>query len=314
MTKLVHREIILAAIEATYNTDATPTAAANAVLVQNLSWQKAGLKLAKRPAVRLSIGTLQDIYAGSLHEISFECEIKGSGTAGTAPEIDALLQSCALSATVVALTSVTYAPISTPASQKSCTIYYYEDGSVYKVTGCRGTASFTLKAGNVGLIKFTMTGHFESMTDAALPTPTYQSTVPPACLNVPITLGAYSPVLDNFTLDLKNKVDQIEAVTAADGYGPILVTERAVSGSMDPEADTVAAFPAHADLLAGTTLAVSGINLGTVAGNKATISMPSCYIMNVKPAAKNGIRTYTLDYAALESGGVFDNEFSLAFT
>lgn len=314
MTKLVHREIILAALEATYNTDANPVPATNSVLVQGLSWQKAGLKMAKRPAVRLSIGTLQDIYAGSLHEISFECEIKGSGTAGTAPEIDALLQSCALSSTVVAATSVTYAPVSTPTSQKSCTIYYYEDGSLYKVTGCRGTAAFTLKAGDVAKVKFTMTGHFESMTDVAMVTPVYQSTVPPACLNVPITLGAYSPVLDNFTLDLKNKVDHIESVTAVDGYGPVLVVERDVSGSMDPEADIVANYPAHADLLAGTTIAVSGVTLGSVAGNKAAFSMPACYIKSIKPAAKNGIRTYTLDYAAVESGGVFDNEFSLAFT
>jgi hypothetical protein len=55
------------------------------------------------------------VYAGTLISVSGKCEIKGSGAAGTAPEIAPLLRGAAWSETVVGGTSVTYKPTSTQA-------------------------------------------------------------------------------------------------------------------------------------------------------------------------------------------------------
>ena len=130
-TKLVHRQLLLAKAETTYGTDSSPTAATNSILVQNVSYSETGLRMAKRPALRgNSIAPLQDIYAGQLRDISFECEVKGSGVAGTVPEIDPLLQACGMSVTTVALTSNTYAPNSNSATQGSVSMYLYLDGSL----------------------------------------------------------------------------------------------------------------------------------------------------------------------------------------
>ncbi|MCK7495178.1 MAG: hypothetical protein MZW92_31855 [Comamonadaceae bacterium] len=43
-------------------------------------------------------------------QLTFDVEIKGSGAAGTAPELGVLLKGCGFGETVVAVTSVTYAP------------------------------------------------------------------------------------------------------------------------------------------------------------------------------------------------------------
>lgn len=314
MTKLIHREIILAKLEVTYGTDPVPTAAANAVLVQALSWSHAGLRMEKRPAIRVSNAPIQDVYGGSLRTVTFQCDLKGSGAAGTAPEFDALLQSCGMASTVVASTSVTYAPISTPASQVSCTIYYYEDGSLCKITGVRGAYEIDLKAGAVGKIKFTMTGHWAAVTDVALPTPTYITTVPPALLNVPATLGAYSPVLETLNIKSGVKVEMPPSMGATDGYGQIFISARAITGTMDPQADTVANFADIADMTAGTTIALTTGVMGSAAGNKIDISCPAIFFTDVKPGNRNGIRTHSINFNALENGGTQDNDISIAFT
>lgn len=314
MAKLIHRELILAKLESSYNTDAAPTAAANAILVQNLSWADAGLRMDKRPAIRgNSIAMLQDIYGGELKEFSFDTEVKGSGAAGTAPEIDPLLQACATTATIVASTSVTYDPNSNPATMGSVTIYYYEDGSLHKITGARGNVSFDIKTGGVVIAKFKMTGHIESYTDVVLPTPTFNATVPVAAINVAATFGAYSPVLDTFMVDLGNKIEMPPALGATDGYGAVIISSRDVKGNMDPEADTIANINYFSDLSVGTTVDFTTGAIGATAGNKVTFTIPKLYLVKIAPKARNEIRVYTLDFQAVENAGV-DNEISIVFT
>ena len=113
---LNHRSVLLAKVEATYNVDPTPTGAANAILVEKLSWGFANARMAQRAPVRTSQGKLKDLYAGALISIKFDVEIKGSGSAGIAPEFGPLLKACQMSETVVAVTSVTYKPASSECS------------------------------------------------------------------------------------------------------------------------------------------------------------------------------------------------------
>ncbi len=314
MTKLVHRELLLAKTEAVYGTDPLPTAAANAVLTENLSWSHAGLKMEKRPSVRISNAPLQDIYGGSLKTVTFDVDLRGSGAAGTAPDFDALLQACGMVDTIVAATSCSYAPSSIPASQTSCTIYYYEDGSLVKLTGCRGSYQVDLKAGQVPKIKFTMTGHWSPMTDVALPTPTLNATVPPAALGVPVALGAYSPIVETFMVDAGIKVDMVPEINAPDGYGPVLITERMIHGTIDPQADTVADYPFLADFTGGVLASLSTGVIGVTAGNRFQITMPAVYFTEIKPGARNGVRVYDCDYAAVENGANLDSDISIEFT
>ncbi|MGA9855759.1 MAG: phage tail tube protein [Gammaproteobacteria bacterium] len=315
MTKLVHRTLLLAEVESTYNTDPVPTYSSNSILVQNVTWSQAGLRMEKRPAVRgTSIASLQSVYGGELREISFTAEIKGSGTAGTAPELSPLFQACGLTETIVASTSAVYTPNSSPTTVKSCTMYLYLDGSLCKVTGARGDVSFDIKTGGIMTAKFKMTGHVSSAyTDVTLPTGTFNATIPVAALGVAATVGDYAPVLDMITFGLNNKLEMPPSIGADDGYAEITISERDVKGSFDPELDTEATFNWFSSLSAGTTYAFSTGAIGGTAGNEVTIAMPAIYVEKVASKDRNGILCATVDFTAVESSGV-DNEVSITFT
>lgn len=306
---LVNREVILAKIEVTYNTDPTP-GAGDAILVEEPSWGHEGLRMVERPAVRANIGMLQSIYAGRLETISFACEAKGSGTAGTAPEVGVLLRSCGFDETIVAVTSVTYAPVST--GQESCTIYYYRDGKRKIITGCRGNVTMSLEAGGIGKYNFTMTGHVAAETDTAMITPTYDSTVPVPLIGVPFAIGGYSAVINALNFDMSNTVATPASIAAADGFGEVRVTKRDVNGSFDPEDTLVATNDWLGDFTAGTTAALDTGVIGSTAGNRYRVQMPVVYYRDVAPGDRDGVRTLDVTFGATESSG--DDEVSIAYT
>lgn len=315
MTLLVQHQLILAKSETTYGVDASPAPATNSILVQDLSWSQHGLRIEKRPALRVnSISPLQPIYGGELCQIDFTCEVKGSGAAGTAPEIDPLLLACGMADTIVASTSCTYAPTSVTANMKSCTIYHEYDGNIQKLTGCYGTVNFSIKAGGILTAKFTMTGHVESRAVGALGTPTFNATIPVAALNLTsLVLGAYSPVAQSFELNVGAKVETPANIGAADGYGPIMISERETKGTMELEADLLSAVNFFADITAGTIVDFTTGAIGTVAGNKVTFTVPQMVVVGMKPGNMNGIITHTIDFEAVESATP-DTNFSIEFT
>lgn len=306
---LTNREVILAKIESTYNTDPVPTTT-DAVLVENPSWSFAGLRMVDRNNVKSSIATDQKIYGGTLKGVSFDVEVKGSGAAGTAPEIGVLLRACGLDETIVASTSVTYAPVST--GFESITIYYYQDGILNKLTGCRGNASFNLECGNKGTVSFTFTGHDGGTTDVTMVTPSYDSTVPPVFINAPFSIGAYSAVIAGLSFDMSNTIATPPDVSATDGYSQVYLTKRDVNGSFSPEMTTVAVNDWIGQLKAGTTMALDTGAIGGTAGNIYRVQMPAVYYREMSPGDRDGVRTLENTIGAAESAG--DDEFSLAFT
>ena len=160
---LTKRDVLLAKVESTYNTDPTATAAANSILVENLSWGTAGLRMHSRPAVKPSIGMLPDVHGDTLATLSFSCEVKGPGAAYSAsvlPEIDPLLRGCGFAATIdttPSSESATYDPAST--SLDSVWFEYYQDGTKIVISGAVGNVNFNYEAGKPVMANFTFTGH-----------------------------------------------------------------------------------------------------------------------------------------------------------
>lgn len=307
---IINREVILVKEEVTYNTDPVPVEGVDAVLVENPAWANEGLRMNERPAVRASIGQLQHVYGGMLQTVTFDVEMKGSGVAGTAPEIGTLLQCCGMLETVVAVTSVTYTPAST--GHKSCTIYYYQDGTLLKLTGCRGTVNFNLEVGAIPKASFTMTGHTATVTDVALASPTYDSIIPAPFINAAFDIGGYGAVIGAWTFDMGNEIAMPPNPAATDGFGELQITKRDVNGSIDPEHVLVATNPFDADLRGGVGMALASGAIGGTAGNILNISHPEIYYRDLAPGDRDGIRTLDITYAAAES--TTDDEVSIAFT
>jgi hypothetical protein len=308
---LTNREVILIKVEATYGTDAVPVEGTDAVLVENPSWANEGLRMNERPAVRANIDMLQHVYGGRLATITFDVELKGGGGAvDVPPEIAPCLLGCGFAETINVASNVEYDPVST--GHDSVTIYYFQDGVRYIITGARGNVSFNLETGAVGKTSFTFTGHVALPTDVALASPTYDGVVPVALINVPFTVGAYGAVINALSFDMSNTIATPPDISASDGYSEVQLTQRDCNGSFDPEAVVVATdFPLQ-DLEQGNTLALDTGVVGSAVGNRYQITMPAIYYRDVSPGDRDGVRTLDTPFGATSVTG--DDEVQLTFT
>ncbi len=102
--------VLAATRETTPGTVAAPTIPDDAVLLvydPQVSWD---VTMTQRNPVHTKLSKTDSIPGSMMARITFRCEVKGSGTAGTEPSIGVLLKACGLDETVVASTSVTYSP------------------------------------------------------------------------------------------------------------------------------------------------------------------------------------------------------------
>ena len=311
MPLLGRKKIVLAKIETTYGTDATPTGAANAILVRNLNLTPQESDFADRNLIRPYLGRSQQIPAGIRAVLEFEVELAGSGAAGTAPGWGVLMRACGHSETVAAGVSVTYAPIS--ASFESATIYFNVDGVLHKLTGSRGTMSLQMQVKQLPVFKFTITGIYNTVTDTAAPTPTYtifQTPLPVTNVNTtPFTLHGYSAVMSELSMDVSA---QIVHRTLVGGSEQVLYTDRQPQGSITIEATTVAAKDWWTAAKNSTTGALA-ITHGTAAGNKVAIAAPNVQLTKPTYTDLDGIQMLQMGMN-LMPGSSGNDEYTIVCT
>ena len=104
------KRLILVKLESTYGTDAAPVAA-DAILCSSLELSPLEGSSVDRNFIRPYFANSGSIRVENFASVSFETEIAGSGTAGTAPEWDVLIRSCNFTATTTdaAITGTTTA-------------------------------------------------------------------------------------------------------------------------------------------------------------------------------------------------------------
>lgn len=287
MPLLSRKRTILAKTEVTYGTDPTPTGVANAILVRNLNITPLSAEVVSRDLIRPYLGASEQLLASSYVAVDFEVEMAGSGTAGTAPAYGPLLQACGLAETLLAVTSATYAPVST--AFKSATIYYNVDGVLHKITGARGNVELSIAAGQIPTFKFSFTGLYNAPTDTAAPSVTYTAFQTPLVANNDNTTGfslfSYSGILSSLALNLNNAV----AFRNLIGIEDVLMTDRQVNGTCVIEAPSITTKDFFGIAL-GNTLGALDITHGTVGGNKVQITSSRVDISNPTYQDMNGIQ------------------------
>ncbi len=315
---LIRREVLLAKVEDTYNTDASPDAADDAKLVENLAWANEGAVMTERNPVRPSLAPLQQVFGGVLRTVTFDVELKGPGAAYSStdkPEIGTLLRGCAFSETIDTTADsekVTYEPASS--GHESLTLYYYQDGQLIKMTGARGNVTFQVESGIPAKASFTFTGHTSTPTDDTLPSPTYDSTVPAPVLDGSFTIDSYSAKIATLSFDMSNQLSMPKDINAADGFGDIQITGRDVNGSFDPLAVLVATHPFEDNWRSGKSMALNLGTIGSTQYNQFAITMPAVYYREIAPGDREGIRSYEMTFGAVESSGGTDDEVSIQFS
>lgn len=301
MALLARKKTILAKIETTYGTDSVPTGAANAILVRNLDLTPQETDFADRDLIRSYFGNSEQLAGPVRGMLSFEVEMAGASAAGTAPAYGPLLRACAMSETISAGVSVTYAPISS--AIEAVSIYFNVDGVFHKFLGNRGNVSLSWSIKNIPVYKFSFTGLYVAVADAAAPTPTYTGFIKPLVVSnvntTPFTLHSYSAVASDLTIDFGNQVVHRSLIGGSES---VLITDRKVSGSVSIEMTTVAAKDWFAICKAAT---IGGIDItqGTVAGNKVQVTSSGVQLANPRYAEQDGIQMLQMDMRFVPASG-----------
>jgi hypothetical protein len=310
MALLSRKRLILVKTEATYGTDSTP-AGTDALLVRNLDITPLSGDVVSRDLIRPYLGNFDQLIGLTSVGITFEVELAGSGTAGTAPKFDAILKACGLAATIVSSTSVTYAPVS--ASFSSATIYFNVDGVLHKLTGCRGSLTMSCAVGAIPTLAFNLTGVYNAPTDTAQPAVTYSAQATPLIFREGNTSSfsffSYSGVLQSVDFNLANDLVYRELVG---GTKETLITDRKPAGTVMIEAPTIATKDFFTTALGSSTGNLTFLH-GTTAGNRVTFTASQVDVLNPTYQDQDSIMMLSVPYVALPTTAG-NNEFSLAFT
>lgn len=302
---------ILIKTEATYGTDAVPVAATDALLVRNLDITPISATTVGRDLVRPFMGTSQQLLVDTSVQVSFEVELAGSGTAGTAPRWGPAMLACGTAATTVASTSVTYAPVSSAFS--SCSIYFFADGVRHIVTGWRGTFTLNAQVGQIPTLAFEGTGIYNAPTDNAVSAVTYANQADPLVFRDGNTSGfslfSYSGCLMsvNFAINNERTFRQMIGCTKE-----ALITNRAPGGTVMMDAVTIATKDYFAIANANATGNLTFTH-GTTAGNRVVFTSAQTDITNPSYGEDNGVIMLSVPFVSVPTTAGND-EFSIALT
>lgn len=291
------KALMLAVVEATYGTDAAPLANANAILCEDPDISAISKSL-ERNNVRPVFGAKSKLVIGEGIKLSFTTELRGPGASPVTvpPDIGVLFRGCNFTQTIVATAGsecVKYTPHSNMDGE-SLTMWFYRDGLLFKVVGCRGTFSLDTKVNEYAKLKWEFTGIYAGPVDAgAMPTPTFSAVVPPVFKGAQFAIDGFAAVIESLKFDMKNTIAKRSDANAATGILSWNITDRAVSAEIDPEVPALASKDFWAMWQASATVPMTA-TIGQTSGNKCVIGCPAVQIDDLKFGDRENILTYGL--------------------
>jgi len=223
--------LVFAIAEAVYGTAVAATGA-NAIVTSNAQITPLQANSVSRNLDRPTFGNDLQLQVGCNVMLQFDVELVGSGTLGTAPAWGPLLKGCGVLETVVAATSVVYAPDTS--SDESMTLYFNMDGQQHMLTGARGTFTLSVESGQIPHFTFTFTGIYNTPSRTAalapsdgwglfkIPTPvTFDNTQQ-------VTLHTLASVFKTFSFDQGNTVTYFDNP----GEQEVKITDRQSKGGV----------------------------------------------------------------------------------
>lgn len=311
--RLTRNCAILAKIESVYGTDSVPTGGANAILVSNQSVNVLNAQNVDRAVVRPFLGGSEQLVATRYKEVSFDVELVGASSVGTAPAWGPLLRACGFAETLSAATRTDYLPVST--GFESVTIYYYDDGVLHSLLGARGTVAVNARIGEIPKLSFSFSGLDGGDTAASNPSVTLTNfQVPPTITDAnagDVTFGAThsssgAPALTAGTVYPSQGLE-LDAALAVN-FTPLLggetvdITDRQSVGKVTLDLTAAQEVSFLTSVKANTAQSV-GLTYGTVAGRKVLLFMPSVQLINPQKAELNGKRLVSFDMRVNPNAG-----------
>jgi hypothetical protein len=302
MSKSMKKLVVLAMVQTALGVEATPTPAANSILVRATMPQIINAEFVERHNIQGYKGNFGSLAVGVHRAMEMEVELAGSGAAGTAPKWAPLLLACGFSETLLATTSATYAPVSS--GEPVLTMLGYLDGLLFKMTDCKGTVSFEFNSKNIPVMKFKFMGVYSTPTDTAFPTGmVYSGFVQPLTVgkaNTPtFTWAGYAAVVQNLGFDVANSLVWRDLINFTGANS----ADRKPTGSLTMELPSVAALNLGEITRLGTTGALALVH-GVTAGNIIQVDMPKTQLTAAPTITNdNEIAMVGLQYSIQPSTG-----------
>lgn len=315
--------LVAAKLETTYGIDALPSPASDGqLLVAKVNPLSIAPKVFDVKALRNTFSPLARVMAPGSQKWEGEALLQGSGTAGVAPRLNALLQACQLSAAVNPGASVTYTPSSSSplsGAPQSVTIYTYLDGVLHQMPGSVGSFKMSGKAGEAVKADFTMNGLYVSPLVQANPanfaSDSFLATfMQNAALKLKSSVNPtyYYPTFTAFEFDEGLKIAPRGDASSTSGVKGFMPVSRGARLKLTLEADFANRnfFP---ELEQGALLEAYFMQ-GGGAGNSIMFGFPSSQLVDLKYADAGGIRTVELSLALVTSTTASDSEFFILFS
>lgn len=303
---------MVVSVEATKGTAETITSADSAILAEDVTYKVNSEEIMRNP-LQSSFSKYASIPGPQIATVTCRMEMKGSGTATTAPAWATLLKGCGFAETVGA-SDITYNLKSADGDSDTLTIAVYNDGKRYLCYGARGNVSFEMNANKVAYAVFTFTGIHSEVTDTALLTGlSYDTEIPPKFVNAQATFNfgtAWSnSVFSTFNFDLNCEVALRENANATNGLSYAMITDRNPSGNIDFDDVLNSVQNLYSHLLTPTQGSLA-IQLGTTAGNTLSLSAPKMQFIEIDPGEQNGVAKLNCNFR-LRGDTSDDDEFVL---
>jgi len=300
----IYDRLLLVKTETTKGTDAVPTPAANAIRCVSFNFTKNQNNI-DRAVVKQTMGNLPHLVdPDASWTIEVVVDLKGSGTAGTAPEYGPLFLACRTLETVVAGTSVTYNP--STATEKSITVYGYKEGQLFKATGAVGSFTIANDRGAAPQATFTLQAAYIAPAASAVPAgAVFDATAPVVASSSDIISDGTTIRTTSFSIDAGNDVQEHRTTSNHE----FTVANRAPTITFNK--DSIGTSAEWTALHSGTAASISAAT-GATAGNILTITAPNGKRTSVAHAERAERDTLDVAYNLFETNS--DDQYAVKFT
>lgn len=195
-------------------------------------------------------------------------------------------------------------------NQESMTLEMFKDRKRHLMAGAFGTFTIDATAGEFSKIQWSFQGTYAAATDSALPSPTYERTLPSIVELARLRTDSFNAIVNKFSFDQSNQIEIRPDVSSAQGYIGSRITGRTPTGGIDPEDDLVSSFDFW-DKLSKATRMPFQMRIGKDVGNTVWMFAPSAQYNKMTYTDRNGIQAYDAGLAFAGYSG--DDEMMFFF-